>query len=123
MALHTELKIYKAAHALTTLASRLVAHMPRNHRSVDGALLVGHSRAILKHIRHSVTRRRTVNEGLRRVAAAASTDVYARANSYFGLLRQASASHHDRARLANVVRDRGHAADAAFTKTFRRSAG
>jgi RNA-directed DNA polymerase len=68
---------------------------------------------------HSVTRRRTVNEGLRRVAAAASTDVYARANSYFGLLRQASASHHDRAELANVVRSRGRAIDANFTKTYR----
>jgi len=53
MALHTELKIYKAARQLTALASRLVAHMPRNHRAVDGALLVGHSRSILKHIRHA----------------------------------------------------------------------
>jgi hypothetical protein len=53
MALHTELKIYKAARKLTELASRFVAHMPRNHRSVDGALLVGHSRSILKHIRHA----------------------------------------------------------------------
>ncbi|PXW28219.1 hypothetical protein [Paraburkholderia caballeronis] len=44
------------------------------------------------------------------------------ANSYFGLLRQASASHHDRALLANVVRGRGRAVDAAFTKTYRGSA-
>lgn len=53
MALHTTLKIYKPAREFTTLVSRLVAHMPRNHRSIDGALLVGHSRAILKHIRHA----------------------------------------------------------------------
>lgn len=53
MALHTTLKIYKTARELTTLASRLVAHMDRNYRSVDGARLVGHSRTILKHIRHA----------------------------------------------------------------------
>jgi hypothetical protein len=38
------------------------------------------------------------------------------------LLRQAPASHYDRARLANIVRDCGHAVDQAFTKTYRRSA-
>ncbi|WP_321905189.1 RNA-directed DNA polymerase [Paraburkholderia tropica] len=65
------------------------------------------------------TRRRTFNEALRRVSTAPAEDVHQMANSYFGLLRQASASHHDRARLANVVRARGHAVDAAFTKTFR----
>ncbi|WP_207000904.1 hypothetical protein [Trinickia mobilis] len=44
----------------------------------------------------------------------------ATANSYFGLLRQAPASHHDRARLSTVVRERGHAVNAAFTQTYRR---
>jgi RNA-directed DNA polymerase len=41
------------------------------------------------------------------------------ANSYFGLLGQAPASHHDRALLANVVRDCGHAVNHALTKTYR----
>jgi hypothetical protein len=68
------------------------------------------------------TRRRTVNEALRRVVAAPTADVHVIANSYFGLLRQAPASHHDRARLANVARDRRHVVDQAFTKTYRRSA-
>lgn len=53
MALHTKLKIYRPAKEFTTLVSRLVSHMDRNYRAVDGALLVGHSRAILKHIRHA----------------------------------------------------------------------
>lgn len=53
MALHHQLPIYKAALDLTCLSSRLVAHMPRNYRSVDGAQLVGHSRELLKHIRHA----------------------------------------------------------------------
>lgn len=66
------------------------------------------------------TRRRTFNDALRRVAQAPAENVFEMANSYFGLLRQASASHHDRARLANVVRGRGHAVDGALTKSYRR---
>ncbi len=44
------------------------------------------------------------------------------ANSYFGLLRQAQHSHHDRAILANALRRRGHCVKADLTKTYRRSA-
>lgn len=40
------------------------------------------------------------------------------ANSYFGLLRQASHSHADRARLANVVRRRGKVVDGRLTRAF-----
>ncbi|MDV6320743.1 hypothetical protein, partial [Chromohalobacter sp. HP20-39] len=40
-------------------------------------------------------------------------------NSYLGLLRQATASHHDRAQVANVVRSRGHAVNRQLTKAFR----
>ncbi|WP_116615015.1 RNA-directed DNA polymerase [Paraburkholderia unamae] len=68
---------------------------------------------------HRVTRKRTRDDALRRVATAPPADVFEMANSYFGLLRQATASHQDRARLANVVRSRGRSVDAAFTKTFR----
>jgi RNA-directed DNA polymerase len=67
------------------------------------------------------TRRRTFNQALQRVAHAPAEDVYEMANSYFGLLRQATASHQDRARLANVARARGHSVDRSFTKTFRRA--
>lgn len=65
------------------------------------------------------TRKRTRNEALSRVVATPVADLMPVANSYFGLLRQSTASHHDRAMLANVVRSRGHAVDAAFTKTYR----
>lgn len=65
------------------------------------------------------TRRRTFNESLSRVASAPAADVFEKANSYFGLLRQSSASHHDRARLANVVRDRGHAVNHDLTQAYR----
>lgn len=83
-----------------------------------GVDFVGH---VIKPWRR-YTRRRTFNEVLRRVAQAPADDVYEMTNSYFGLLRQSPASHQDRARLANVVRDRGHSVNAAFTKTYRRSA-
>lgn len=43
-------------------------------------------------------------------------------NSYFGLLRQATHSHGERARLANVLRGRGHTINKQFTKTYRRTA-
>ncbi len=42
-------------------------------------------------------------------------------NSYFGLLRQSPASHHLRAQLANVARDRGFAVNASLTKAYRKA--
>ncbi len=65
------------------------------------------------------TRKRTRNEAMRRVAATEDAQLMPVANSYFGLLRQATASHHDRGQLANVVRSRGRAVSAAFTKAYR----
>lgn len=41
-------------------------------------------------------------------------------NSYLGLLRQASHSHHDRARFAAAALARGHAVNGTFTKVFNR---
>jgi RNA-directed DNA polymerase len=52
------------------------------------------------------TRRRTFNEAISRVDGIDAGDVYTTANSYFGLLRQAGASHVDRTQLANAVRRR-----------------
>ena len=42
------------------------------------------------------------------------------ANSYFGLFRQATHSHGDRAALANVLRARGFAVKGDLTKMYRR---
>ena len=75
---------------------------------------------VIKPWRRS-TRKRTRNEALRRVAAVPSDEFLQVTNSYFGLLGQATASHNDRAALANVVRKRGHAVNKAFTKTYRGS--
>jgi hypothetical protein len=67
-----------------------------------------------------ITRRRTVNEALHRVATCDADDLFETANSYFGLLRQDSHSHHDRARLANLLRRRGHSIKSDLTKTYRK---
>ena len=70
---------------------------------------------------HRVTRKRTVNEAMRRVREIGASDLYQTANSYFGLLRQAK-SHHQRAQLSNVLRYRGHVISGNLTKTYRRKA-
>ena len=43
------------------------------------------------------------------------------ANSYFGLLSQASHSEKDRAALARVVLKRGNTVNACLTKTYQRT--
>lgn len=66
-----------------------------------------------------IVRRRTFNDALARTAAAPVADRFETGNSYFGLFRQATHSHHDRARLANMLRRRGHAVDQKLTRTYR----
>jgi hypothetical protein len=68
---------------------------------------------------HRRIRRRTFSEALRRTAEASPADVFATANSYFGLMRQATANRHDRELLARLVRRRGHAVNRTLTKVFR----
>ncbi len=85
-------------------------------RGID---FVGH---VVRPWRRSI-RRRTFKDAIARVATMPREEVYQTANSYFGLLRQASHSHTDRAHLANVVRDRGLAVDRALSKAFPGKAG
>lgn len=70
---------------------------------------------------HRSTRRRTVNEAMRRTATTPADELLEVGNSYFGLLRQSSHNHHDRTRLANVLRRRGHTISGDITKTYRRA--
>ena len=67
-------------------------------------------------------RRRTFNDAISRIQIIPADDLYQAANSYFGMLRQATHSHHDRALLANEVRYRGHSIKGDLTKTYRKSA-
>jgi hypothetical protein len=82
------------------------------HRGID---FVGQ---VIKPWRRT-TRARTLRQALQRVAETKPADLHQTANSYFGLLRQATHSHHERAQLANVVRQRGKAVNAALTKTYK----
>ena len=68
-----------------------------------------------------ITRRRTVHVALARLQDMPATDLHQAANSYFGLLRQATHSHHDRTLVANLLLQRGHVVRGDFTKTFRRT--
>ncbi|WP_411835670.1 RNA-directed DNA polymerase [Pseudomonas chlororaphis subsp. aurantiaca] len=80
-------------------------------RGVD---FVGH---VIKPWRRT-TRKRSVAQALKRTAAAPAEDLRETANSYFGLLGQASHSQKDRAALANVVLRRGHVVNGELTKTY-----
>jgi hypothetical protein len=70
---------------------------------------------------HTTLRRKTLNGGLHRLATLPAGQLFAAANSYLGLARQASHSHRDRARIANLVRRRGFAVDFQLTKTYPRT--
>ncbi|WP_232253725.1 RNA-directed DNA polymerase [Pseudomonas glycinae] len=83
-------------------------------RGVD---FVGH---VIKPWRRT-TRKRSIAQALKRTASAPAEDLRETANSYFGLLGQASHSQKDRAALANVVLKRGNSVNAALTKTFKKS--
>ncbi|WAB92518.1 RNA-directed DNA polymerase [Pseudomonas citronellolis] len=75
---------------------------------------------VLPHRR--ITRPGTVETALRRTASAPSEQLRETANSYFGLLGQASHSHNDRRKLARIVQRRGRAVSADLRKTFKGAA-
>lgn len=64
------------------------------------------------------TRKRALAQALKRTAVAPAEELRETANSYFGLLSQASHSQRDRAALANVVLRRGHAVNGKLTKAY-----
>lgn len=66
-------------------------------------------------------RKRTRDSALYRIATMPAEELFTSGQSYFGLFRQASHSHGDRARLANAMRDRGFSVDRALTHTFQRN--
>ncbi len=106
--------LHESPHWLNAAKSQIESFLPQlgvtlNHRKtilqpVDrGVDFVGQ---VIKPWRRE-TRRRTVWAALQRAASVPREDLPATANSYFGLLGQSTSSHHDRARLANLVRSRG----------------
>lgn len=66
------------------------------------------------------TRRRTFNDAIHRIEHMPDADLFESANSYFGLLRQASHSKFDRARLGRALLKRGCSINKSLTKTYRK---
>ncbi|MGR2662421.1 RNA-directed DNA polymerase [Chromobacterium haemolyticum] len=71
---------------------------------------------------HRTTRRRSFRQAIYRAASVPDDQIFETANSYFGLLGQATSSHHDRAKLANALRSRGFCVNHSLTKIFRKKA-
>ena len=121
--LHESSQWLNAAHAEIEafLPSRLNARLNPSKTILQtvarGIDFVGH---VIKPW-HTCTRRRTVNEAVRRIGQTPADELLEVGNSYFGLLRQSEHSHHDRSRLANALRRRGHSIKSDLTKTFRRN--
>ena len=67
------------------------------------------------------TRPRTLRTALQRLATMPAGEVFEAGNSYLGLVRQASHSHADQARIARLLLDRGHAVAGDLSKIYRRS--
>ena len=121
--LHSSAQWLNDAHA--AIASFLPAELaiqlnPRKtilqpiHRGVD---FVGQ---VVKPWRRTM-RRRTVHAALYRVQRIEPHRLFETANSYFGLLRQATHSHTDRVQLARLLLRHGQSVNGEITKTFRRS--
>jgi RNA-directed DNA polymerase len=103
------------------LPERLGAHLNPSKtilQPVDrGVDFVGH---VIKPWRRT-TRKRTLNTALSRIRTIPDDETFEAGNSYLGLLRQASHSHSDRARIANALRLRDHSVQQDLTKIFRKS--
>ena len=104
-----------AAFLPETLGVRLNDAKTIRQPVARGIDFVGH---VIKPHRRTL-RRRTLNTALQRLAHARAEDLNAAANSYLGLARQATHSHHDRCRIANLVRRRGLAVDHGLTKVYQ----
>jgi RNA-directed DNA polymerase len=72
---------------------------------------------VIKPWRRTI-RRRTLAVAASRLARMPHEQLHQAGNSYFGLVTQATASHHDCARLANVLRGRGKAVRADLRKVY-----
>jgi hypothetical protein len=115
MALHTELPIHKTGCKLLSLAVTAQVQMPRTVKRLMGDKITSHCIEMLDlmamaNASQKAERAALIRELLKHVRA-----------SYMGLLRQASHSHTDRARLANALMARGHCVKSDLTKIYRKA--
>ncbi len=102
---------------LSTLGARLNPTKTILQPIDRGVDFVGH---VIKPWRRT-TRPRSVAQALKRTAAAPADQLRETANSYFGLLTQASHSQKDRAALANLLLRRGFTVSGDLSKTYAKS--
>ena len=113
MATHTQLPIYKVAYDLLGIIAGLVKNMHRDYkRSIGDKISTKCIEITVLIFRANVAQDKAPHllELIERLQVAEL------------MLRQTTHSHHDRARLANTLRQRGHSVKADFTKTYRKSA-
>ena len=121
--LHRDPQWLRAAHdqIRAWLPERLHAHLNDSKTILQpvarGIDFVGQ---VIKPWRREL-RKRTFRSALKRIAEVDTTETLQTVNSYFGLARQTTASHHDRARIANAARRRGHSVKADLTKAYRKA--
>jgi RNA-directed DNA polymerase len=121
--------LHESTEWLSAARQRIEAWLPENIgarlnpsktilQPVDrGIDFVGH---VIKPWRRT-TRPRTTATAILRLQSMPAADVFSAGNSYLGLARQASHSHHDQAKLINVLRKRGHCFKPDLTKIFARA--
>jgi RNA-directed DNA polymerase len=68
---------------------------------------------------HRHTRRRTIKSAVQRIKTIKQTDLYETANSYLGLIGQASSCHYDKCKVAKEILKRGLCVNHAITKAYR----
>jgi len=120
--------LHESPQRLNDAHRRIAAFLPeRLHATLNpaktilqpvarGIDFVGH---VIKPWQHT-TRRRTFRQALSRIETLPAREVYATGNSYLGLVRQATHSHTDQARIARALLKRGHAVDGDLTRIFRK---
>lgn len=68
---------------------------------------------------HRYTRKRTVNEAISQIKKTPKNKIFEVANSYLGLIGQASSHHHDRAMLGKALLNKGCTIKSDLTKIYR----
>lgn len=106
--------LFRVEQFLPSLGARLNPSKTILQPIDRGVDFVGH---VIKPWRRT-TRKKSVAQALKRTAAVPAENLRETANSYFGLLSQASHSHRDRAALANLILRRGHVVNGDLTKTY-----
>ena len=133
--MHFETPIYATVEQLRDLVIRAVAQFRRDIKPVLGVTLIEEVGVMAILVRRAAVARGTdklpfygqltevveYTEFLLKGAFNTKhlpASMYAAANSYLGLARQATHSHRDRARIANLARRRGFAVDHPLTKVY-----